>query len=67
MIVRKEFGIAETARQVPCPEGTLRRLDQKGIVRPNRDPWGRRLFGPDDVEAARRYLQAKRVPQGAAA
>jgi DNA-binding transcriptional MerR regulator len=64
-VIRKDLGTAQAARQVPCPEGTLRRLDKRGIVRPNRDPWGRRLFGPDDVEAARKYLQqeATRIEQ----
>jgi hypothetical protein len=66
MIARKDLGIAQAARQVPCAEGTLRRLDRQGVVRPNRDPWGRRLFGPDDVEAARKHLQAQRAGQAAA-
>jgi DNA-binding transcriptional MerR regulator len=55
----KELGIAEAARTVPCPEGTLRRLDRQGIVKPVRDPWGRRLFGPDDVSAARNHLAGR--------
>ncbi len=56
-MIRKDKGTAQAAQKVPCPEGTLRRLDKQGIVRPNRDPWGRRLFGDDDIEAARKYLQ----------
>jgi DNA-binding transcriptional MerR regulator len=58
-MTRKDLGISEAARQVPCAEGTLRRLDRQGVVRPNRDPWGRRLFGLDDVEAARKHLHAR--------
>jgi DNA-binding transcriptional MerR regulator len=61
----KDKGIAQTAREVPCPEGTLRRLDRKRIVHPVRDPWGRRLFGLDDIEAARKHLAA-RAGRGAA-
>jgi DNA-binding transcriptional MerR regulator len=57
MMTRKDLGTAQAARLVPCSEGALRRLDRQGIVRPNRDPWGRRLFGPEDVESARRYLR----------
>jgi DNA-binding transcriptional MerR regulator len=52
----KTKGIAQTAREIPCPEGTLRRLDQRGVVHAKRDPWGRRLFGDDDVIAARAHL-----------
>lgn len=63
----KDKGIAEAARAVPCSEGALRRLDQQGIVRPARDPWGRRLFGEDDIEAARRHLGAPASHEGAAA
>ena len=57
----KSKGIAEAAREVPCPEGTLRRLDRQGVVRPARDQWGRRLFGQDDIEAARSHLASRRV------
>jgi hypothetical protein len=55
---QKYMGTAQAAQKTPCPEGTLRRLDKKGIVNPVRDRWGRRLFGDDDVEAARAHLQA---------
>jgi DNA-binding transcriptional MerR regulator len=55
----KSKGIAQAAREVPCPEGALRRLDRQGIVHPARDPWGRRLFGEDDVQAARKHLASR--------
>lgn len=54
-------GIAEAAHRVKCSEWTLRRLDYRGIVRPSRDPWGRRLYTVDDLESARRYLNARRA------
>jgi hypothetical protein len=57
---KKDMGIAEGARKVPCSEGTLRRLDRIGVIHPNRDPWGRRLLGDDDVAAARAYLELRR-------
>lgn len=63
----KDRGIAEAAHEVPCSEGTLRRLDRKGVVKPGRDPWGRRLFGDDDIEAARQYLTSQSPSQGIAA
>jgi len=56
----KDMGIAQAAPKVPCPEGTLRRLDRLGVVRPARDTWGRRLFGEDDVAAAREFLAQRR-------
>ena len=62
----KDKGIAQAAQLVPCPESTMRRLDRIGVVSPSRDPWGRRLFGLDDVAAARAYL-ASRKQSGAAA
>jgi DNA-binding transcriptional MerR regulator len=58
----KDMGIAQAAPKVPCSEGTLRRLDRKGIVKPVRDAWGRRLFGEDDVRAARKYLADRKRP-----
>jgi DNA-binding transcriptional MerR regulator len=57
----KTKGISEAAREVPCAEGTLRRLHRQGIVKPARDPWGRRLFGADDINAARRHLTVRRA------
>lgn len=52
----KNKGIATAADEVPCSQWQLRRLEPKGVVHPVRDPWGRRLFGDDDVAAAREYL-----------
>ncbi len=59
--VTKNKPIAEAAHMVPCSEGTLRRFDAQGIVKPARDPWGRRLFGNDDIEAAREALKQRQT------
>jgi DNA-binding transcriptional MerR regulator len=64
--VDKDMGIAQAAQSVPCPESTMRRLDRIGVVKPSRDPWGRRLFGLDDVAAAREYLASRKQPGAAA-
>lgn len=58
--VRKDKGIAAFSHEVGCSEGTARRLANEGILAPIRDPWGRRLFGEDDVLAARKYLKDRR-------
>jgi DNA-binding transcriptional MerR regulator len=58
-VTTKDKGIAEAARGARCSESAMRRLEQKGVVQPARDPWGRRLFGQDDIEAARRYLEER--------
>jgi DNA-binding transcriptional MerR regulator len=63
----KDRGIAQAAREVPCSEGTLRDLDRKGVVRPARDQWRRRLFGDDDIDAARRHINERQAPSGGAA
>jgi DNA-binding transcriptional MerR regulator len=52
----KDKGIAKAAREAACSEGAMRRLERKGVVRPVRDQWGRRLYGADDVAAARKHL-----------
>lgn len=64
-VVAKVKGTAQAAREVPCPEGTMRRLHRIGVVSPIRDPWGRRLFGDDDVTAAREYLARRSTQQAA--
>lgn len=63
----KDKPIAKAARETECSEGTMRRLDRIGVVHPARDPWGRRLFGDDDVAAARQYLARHNASRGAAA
>jgi hypothetical protein len=66
---KKHHGIAVAAQQVaadngpPCSEGSLRRLERLGVVHPARDQWGRRLFGDDDIAAARRYLNERHEPR----
>lgn len=61
----EQFGISQAARKVPCPEAGLRRLDKMGVVHPVRDEWGRRLFSPTDIEAARAYYARLRGVQAA--
>jgi DNA-binding transcriptional MerR regulator len=54
---RKDKGISAAAQAVPCAENTLRVLDRKGIVKPIRDSAGRRLFGQEDILAAREHMR----------
>lgn len=56
----KAKGISQAARESGCCEATLRRLEIRKVVRPNRDACGRRRFGDDDIEAARSYLEIVR-------
>jgi hypothetical protein len=59
----KTMGVSTAARKAECAEGMMRSLDKRGIVHPIRDSAGRRLFGDDDVAAAREYLASRpRVP-----
>jgi DNA-binding transcriptional MerR regulator len=59
----KTIPIATAAAAVPCSEQALRRLDARGVVHPVRDPFGRRLFGQDDIVAARERLR-RTAPEG---
>lgn len=59
----ERVGIADAAHSVRCSEWTLRRLDYQGLVRPARDPWGRRLYTAENIEAARRHLAARNAPR----
>jgi DNA-binding transcriptional MerR regulator len=52
----KDLGISAAARLSGCAENTLRELERRGVVHPIRDSAGRRLFGNDDIAAARRHL-----------
>jgi DNA-binding transcriptional MerR regulator len=59
---QKLYGIADAAHQAGCSQGTLRKLDEEGVVRPTRDPWGRRLFSRHDIDAAKSYMQRRKAP-----
>lgn len=58
---QKLYGIADAALAVGCSQGTLRKLDEEGIVNPTRDPWGRRLFSDSDIDAATVYMNRSRA------
>ena len=67
----KDLSTAEAAQAVAargekCSEDTMRRLHQIGVVKPERDRWGKRMFGDDDVAAAREYLASRRSKSAAA-
>lgn len=59
---QKLYGIAQAAHQAGCSQGTLRKLDEEGIVKPTRDPWGRRLFTAGDIAAAKTYMARNKRP-----
>jgi len=63
----KNKGIARAAHEADCSEGAMRRLERKGIVRPTRDQWGRRLYGEDDIAAARKHFAEQSATDGVAA
>jgi DNA-binding transcriptional MerR regulator len=52
-------GTSSAARQVPCAEATLRGMEARGLLKPQRDSAGRRLFTEDDIAAARRLINRK--------
>jgi len=56
MTTDKIMPISKAAPAVPTSESTLRRLGDRGVVHPIRDMWNRRIYGDDDVIAARRAL-----------
>jgi DNA-binding transcriptional MerR regulator len=61
----KDKGISAAARLSECAEATLRDYERRGIVHPIRDSAGRRLFGDDDIAAARRHLGRQSEPTAA--
>lgn len=51
------FGLSAAARVLGIAETTLRRYTETGIVNPERDSSGRRLFTCADIEKAREYIE----------
>lgn len=47
------------ARLVGCSEGCIRSLSDRGIVQPQRDSLGRRLFTAADVAAIREHVASR--------
>jgi DNA-binding transcriptional MerR regulator len=58
--------ISEAARATGASEALLRSLDRRGLVKPQKDTRGCRLYGPSDLDAVRAYLaQSNRAPHAA--
>jgi DNA-binding transcriptional MerR regulator len=53
-------GKSQAAREVPCSEGSLLRYEKIGIIAPERDSAGRRLFTSEDIEKIREYRASRR-------
>lgn len=56
------FGRSDAARQVPCSETTLLNYERRGLLQPQRDSSGRRLYTDADIVLARQIRA--RVPHG---
>lgn len=52
-------GISTAAREVGCAEATLRALEARGVLNPERDSTGKRLFDDVQIELARRHLASR--------
>ena len=54
-------GVSALARILGTNENTVRRLEQRGIIRAILDSANRRQFAPDKVRAAVAHYQARRA------
>ena len=59
--------IAEAAARATVTPGTLREYHKLGLIHPQRDSSGRRLFSERDVETARRIAAERRARWNGAA
>lgn len=50
------FGLSAAARVLGISESTLRRYTETGIINPERDSSGRRLFTSADISKAQSYI-----------
>ena len=57
---KRVLGISAASRKAQCSEGTMRSAEARGIVRPERDSAGRRLYDDEDVARMRAYLRELR-------
>ena len=65
MTIKGLHGVSAAARALLCTENTVRALDKRGVIRPQRDSAGRRQLTDEDLTLARVYLARRR--QGTAA
>jgi DNA-binding transcriptional MerR regulator len=56
--------ITAAAHQAGITAGTLRDYERAGLLRPQRDSAGKRLYTAEDVEAARRIAAKRRANRG---
>jgi DNA-binding transcriptional MerR regulator len=50
--------VSAIARLADCPESYVRFLEKRGIVSPDRDSTGRRLYAPGDAQKIREHRAA---------
>ena len=56
----KGFSIGSAAERAGCSPSTLRSYDRRGLVTPNRNERGHRVYSLADIECARRVLARHR-------
>lgn len=54
------WGKSDAARKVPCSETTLLNYERRGLLAPERDSTGRRLYTEADIAIARQLRQQAR-------
>jgi DNA-binding transcriptional MerR regulator len=53
----RRYGISAFARLCGRSEATIRNLDQRGIIKADRDTGNRRVFSDRDLELVREYYE----------
>jgi DNA-binding transcriptional MerR regulator len=59
-MTRNGFSIGRAAELVGCSPGTLRSYDRRGLVTPDRDELGHRIYSVADIDCAREVLARHR-------
>jgi DNA-binding transcriptional MerR regulator len=60
MMEQRRLRIGQVAKEIGVSDQTIRNLEKRGLISPQRDWDGNRIFGPGDVEKIASIL----FPQG---
>jgi len=58
--MKKNYRIHEVAKELGLHENTIRRLEQRGLIRPERTLAGHRIFDEETLERIRKIYRGLR-------
>jgi len=59
--MKKTYQIHEVSRELQIHESTIRRLEQRGLIKPSRTLTNHRIFTEEDISKIREIYESKKA------